>query len=70
MRAYVETECGACSRSAVSGGCSACRKLESSQMRVSKNCWGKQYSSRRGSAGRSRVEEAGGEERRDESVAC
>ena len=30
--------------------------------------WGMQYSSRSGSAGRSRVEEAGGEERRDEGV--
>ena len=29
---------------------------------------GKQYSSRSGSTGRSRMEEAGGEERRDESV--
>ena len=32
------------------------------------DCWGKQYSSRSGSAWRSRVKEAGGEEGRDESV--
>ena len=46
------------------GSWSRCRKLESAQMRMV-DCWGKQYSSRGGSAGRSRVEEENG---RDESV--
>ena len=39
------------------GGCNACRKLESSQMKMGRDCWGKavQWQCRE-----SRVEEAGG----------
>ena len=41
-----------------SGGCSACRKLESAQMRLGKRLLGEnQYSSRSSSAERSRLEE-------------
>ena len=57
---YGMTECGACSRSVVQQGV-----VESVQMRVVKRLFGsKQYSSRSSSAGRSRVEKAGGEEGR------
>ena len=51
-----------------SGGHSACRMLESAQMRGWEIVGGEEYSSRSASAGRSRVEKAGGEEGRDESV--
>ena len=44
---------------------SACRKLESAQMKMDRRLWGAK-SSRSGSAGRSKVEEAGGKEGRDE----
>ena len=45
------------------------QEVESAQMRVGRRLLGgKQYNSRSGSAGKSRVEEAGGEEGRDESV--
>ena len=38
-------------------------------MRGVGDCWSKQYSSRSSSAGRSLVEETGGEDGRDESIA-
>ena len=50
-----------------SGGRSACRKLESAQMRVGRRLLGKQYGSKSGSAGIYRVEDAGRVERRDEN---
>ena len=45
------------------GGSSACRKFELPQVKMGRRLLrGKQYSSVRGSAGRSRMEEAGGKE--------